>query len=224
MIIFDNVSQFDEVNQRFQLANISFHVNEHETLWIQGANGSGKTTLLSLLGLRMLPDHGIITLFNTPITFQTRRKTLALLRQKIGYIAQENTLIGHYTLIENIALLRQIQNTPYDILKKEIFDLLQWFQLEKEAFVRADQLSSGEQQKARIAQAIIHRPKLVLADEPFTQQDDAQKKHIMGIFSQLRKIGTTFVIATRKRVSSSQQNESSLFLENGRIIDNGNHN
>ena len=160
-----------------------------------GESGAGKTSLLSLLYLHLEPTKGRIRLFGQA-TDMMSRATKAQIRRQVGVVFQDYRLLNHLNAFDNVALPLRLSGEKEADIKKHVSELLAWVGLERQMKCYPEELSGGEQQRIAIARAVIHKPTLLLADEPTGNVDDAMAKRLMYLFLELNKLGTTVVVAT----------------------------
>lgn len=199
------------------LSGITLRIDEGEIVSIMGPSGCGKSTLLNLLGALDTPDSGEIIFHGSKIADQ---KPLTRWRaQNIGFIFQFHHLIPALTLIENV----EMQLIPLGISKnvriKKATSLLAALGLNGRNDFLPLHTSGGERQRAAIARALVHRPKLVLADEPTGNLDTATGNQAMGhLISQCRQLGATAIIATHNPEIADLADRT-IWMRNGKIED-----
>lgn len=215
MIQLDNVS-LNYKNNIPILSNVTLHIPQGSFCWLTGASGIGKSTLLHMLHLEMKPNHGQLEILDTNIN-KARRTTLCYLRQRIGMIYQDFRLISNLTIFDNIALPLRLQNTDETTVQRWTNRILQWMNLQNKHDLYPRTLSGGEQQRIAIARAVIHRPDILLADEPTNALDEQQVLHLMDLFYDLNDLGCTIIIATHNDTLIRQFPAPRLKLANGQI-------
>ena len=191
------------------LARGSFH-------YLYGATGCGKTSLLQLMAGNLPPARGVISLFGRDVSRFTR-KNLSAIRRKIGIVFQDFRLIDHMTAFDNIALPLRLEKRPEDEIRVQVLELLAWMGLGDLKDCYPDTLSSGARQRVAIARAIIHRPALLLADEPTAHVDDKIAHRLMRMLAELNNLGTTVVVATHKTDLIQRFPHPCLWLRHGGI-------
>jgi len=145
------------------------------------------------------------------------RKQLSALRQKIGVVFQEFRLLPHLSTFDNVALPMRIAGHAEDEIQDNVNELLEWVGLGEHKQALPPTLSGGQQQRVAIARAIIARPKLLLADEPTGNLDEAIGFRLMHLFEQLNRTGTTIVIATHSKNIMKKFEHPRLILDAGNI-------
>ncbi len=194
------IAEFNGVSLRYNkgpeiLKDINFSLSPGSFHFMTGESGAGKTSLLSLLYLHLEATKGRIRLLGQA-TDMMSRSTKAQIRRQIGVVFQDYRLLNHLNAFDNVALPLRLAGEKESDIKKHVAELLSWVGLEKQLKAYPEELSGGEQQRIAIARAVIHKPTLLLADEPTGNVDDAMAKRLMYLFLELNKLGTTVVVAT----------------------------
>jgi putative ABC transport system ATP-binding protein len=198
------------------LADVNLKIRSGEFAIIQGPTGCGKSTLLNVLSGLDLPDSGRIIFDGENIARATEDRLSRLRRQKIGFVFQDFNLVNTLTAIENVesvlwpTVLRQkeIENRAIAALRDvDLLDRKDHFPL---------QLSGGEKQRCAIARAIIHRPRVILADEPSGNLDPQSEKEVMDLLKKINKeMETTILVVTHRDLS--KYGDKTIRMDNGRI-------
>lgn len=177
-------------------ANLRIRAGQRVALW--GASGSGKTTLLNLIGGLDLPDSGRLSTFGMDPAIEANR--LALRREVVGFVFQLHNLIPYLTVRENIlipTLATGVSRAEAEARLKRLLDLLG---MAHRAHHRMQDLSGGERQRTAIGRALIHQPKVLLADEPTGALDETTGDQVFALLGELaQELGVTVVIATHER-------------------------
>lgn len=194
------IAEFNGVSLRYNkgpeiLKDINFSLSPASFHFMTGESGAGKTSLLSLLYLHLEPTKGRVHLLGQAVDTMSR-STKAQVRRQIGVVFQDYHLLNHLNAFDNVALPLRLSGERESEIKKHVSELLAWVGLEKQMKSYPEELSGGEQQRIAIARAVIHKPTLLLADEPTGNVDDAMAKRLMYLFLELNKLGTTVVVAT----------------------------
>ena len=163
-----------------------------------------------------MPTRGRIRLFGYALD-TLNREAKAQIRRQIGVVFQDYRLLDHLNAFDNVALPLRIAGTKEQDIKKHVRELLAWVGLEKQLTKFPHELSGGEKQRVAIARAVINRPRLLLADEPTGNVDDAMAKRLIYLFLELNKLGTTTVIATHNHNLIKHFGFPRLHLSHGKI-------
>lgn len=178
------------------LRRIKLSIREGEFVTIMGPSGAGKSSLMNVLA--MLDDQwrGEFIFDGVAVQTMSRKQRAELARQKIGMVFQSYHLLDDLTVAENIDLPLSYKNIPKSERQALVADTLDRFNIVGKKDLYPSQLSGGQQQLVGIARAVIHRPSLLLADEPTGNLQSAQAKEIMELFRQLNDEGATIVQVT----------------------------
>jgi putative ABC transport system ATP-binding protein len=195
----------EDVSRTFPLDHSEVHALEHvdlavqagEFLAISGPSGSGKSTLLNLIGCIDKPTRGRIRIGGADVTGMSSGATAGLRREKIGFVFQTFNLIPVFTAAENVEYPLLIQRLDARERRRRVSDALESVGLSARAHQRPDLLSGGERQRVAVARAIVHRPSLVLADEPTANLDTANATQLIDLMRGLNeRLGLTFLFST----------------------------
>lgn len=198
------VKQYGEgENMIYALNNVELEVREGEFLAITGESGSGKTTLLNCLGSLDRPTSGNIIVNGKDITQMNDNALSAYRRKSIGFIFQSFNLIPVLNVEENIVLPLNLDNTSPDMEYLE--ELLRLTGLDKKRTNYPHELSGGQQQRVAFARALIHKPQIILADEPTGNLDSKNSREIISILkSSIKKYNQTLILITHDGSIASQ--------------------
>jgi len=215
------VIRFENVGMRYGIGpevlhDISFELKGGDFRYLVGPSGAGKTSLLRLLYLAHKPSRGLVTMLDTDITTASRQNLIEL-RRKIGVVFQEFRLLDHLTALDNVALPLRVAGARENQIKAHVAELLAWVGLADQIHAYPPTLSGGQKQRIAIARAVITRPRLLLADEPTGNLDDAMGLRLMHLFEELNKIGTTVLIATHNEALVRQRPHAMLRLTRGEL-------
>jgi len=162
-----------------------------------GVSGTGKTTLLNLVGALDSPDKGSIRVDGQEISALPESARTEFRRAKLGFVFQFYNLLPTLTAVENVASAVELLGLSREETQSRAHDSLARVGLGDKAKKYPDQLSGGEQQRVAIARALGKQPRLLLADEPTGNLDDATARQITGLFQELnRATGTTMIVVT----------------------------
>lgn len=196
------------------LDQVSFDISPGEFVAIVGPSGSGKTTLLNLLGCMDRPSSGSLAIGGREVSHFSEMDQTRFRREQIGFVFQHFGLLPRLSVRENVALPLLFSGRP---ARQEVDDLLQRVGLAHRASHRPAELSGGEMQRAAIARALVHRPALLLADEPTGNLDSATGESILALFRELHAAGLTIVVVTHNPQLASAARRQ-LSLADGRLL------
>jgi cell division transport system ATP-binding protein len=216
MIYFENLTKIYPPKIT-ALENVSFRIQPEEFVCVVGRSGAGKTTLLKMLLAMEKPSFGEIFFEGKKIS-EMNQENLSLLRQKIGVIFQDYKLFPSKTVAENISYVMQLTEMKDREIRANLPQILEIVGLEDKADHFPVQLSGGEQQRAAIARAIAHKPRVILADEPTGNLDPYNTREIVSLLKKINKLGTVVVLATHDREIVNGLEERVVTLESGRVI------
>lgn len=199
------------------LENISFEIQEREFVSIVGRSGAGKTTLLKLLLAIEKPTEGRIFFKNKDIT-KIKPEKLPELRRQIGAVFQDYKLLLTKTIYENVAYAMEVLGKSNEEIARDVPQVLEIVGLLEKADNFPSELSSGECQRAAIARALIHRPEVILADEPTGNLDPYHSLEIIRLLLKIQEMGTTVILATHNKEIINRLGKRVITLEKGRII------
>ncbi len=200
------------------LDDVSLRIDAGEFLAISGPSGSGKSTLLNLIGCIDKPTSGRILIDSVDTSRLSSSQTSALRREKIGFVFQTFNLIPVFTASENVEYPLLIQGVSAGERRKRVAEALENVGLSARADHRPDLLSGGERQRVAVARAIVHRPALVLADEPTANLDTRNATQLIDLMRDLnRSLGLTFIFSTHDQ-RLLEHTPRIVRLTDGRII------
>ena len=175
------------------LDDVSFKVEAGEWVSIMGPSGSGKSTMMNIIGCMNKPTKGEVWLDGVNIAKESAKTLTDVRRDKIGLIFQQFYLVNYLNAVENVMLSQYYHSIPDE---KEAMEALDRVGLADRAKHLPSQLSGGEQQRVCVARALINHPRLILADEPTGNLDDANEEIVVDLFNKLHQEGTTLIVVT----------------------------
>jgi len=193
------------------LAGVDLVVEGGECVALLGANGAGKTTLLRVLATLLRPSGGTLKLFGEDATLRSP----AMLR-KIGYVGHESACYGDLTAVENLAFYAELYGVGD--AGRRIDDLIEWTELGRFAHRPVRTFSRGMMQRVALARALLHRPELLLLDEPFTGLDRAGRKWLVEFLLSFKAGGGALVVATHSFDAGVGVADRVAILSGGRIV------
>jgi putative ABC transport system ATP-binding protein len=197
------------------LQNINLTVKKGEWLAIMGPSGSGKTTMMNVMGCMDRPTSGAALLEGRDVTALPPRALTGIRRDRIGLIFQQFHLISYLTALENV-MTAQYYHSMID--EAEALSALERVGLKDRAGHLPRQLSGGEQQRVCIARALINSPRLILADEPTGNLDEANEEIVLGLLDRLHQEGGTIVVVTHSPGVAARAKKT-IVLEHGKIVE-----
>lgn len=201
------------------LAGVDLEIGAGEFVAIAGPSGSGKSTLLHLLGALDAPDGGSVAIEGRDLASLSERERTLLRRRRLGFVFQSFHLVPVLSALENVEYPLWIDDVPAARRRERARTMLAAVGLEHRLDHRPDRLSGGERQRVAIARAIVHRPRLILADEPTGALDRAAADRIADLLVGLsREHGTTVVVVSHDPAVDARADRH-LQLEGGRLVE-----
>lgn len=216
MISYRNVTKIYPLNV-CALADISFDVKKGEFVSVVGKSGAGKTTLLKLLLGEERPTQGEVFLEDINV-HELRSSHLPGLRRNVGAVFQDYKLLDSRTAYENIAYVMEVMGVKDETIARDTAEVLQIVGLIDRANHFPSQLSGGEKQRVAIARALIHRPQVIVADEPTGNLDPYHTKDIIELLVRINELGTTVILATHNKDIINHLGRRVITLSEGRVI------
>lgn len=216
MIKFKNVSKVYNGNSA-ALENINLRVKPGEFVILAGASGAGKTTMLRLLLAEEFPTTGEILLGKLNV-HKLKKGHLPYLRRRIGMIFQDFKLLSNRNAWENVAFAMEVWGAADEEIKKDVDHVLDLVGLADRAMQFPHQLSGGEKQRVAIARALIHRPEIIIADEPTGNLDVINTWEIINLLTKINELGTIVVLATHDREVVNNLQKRVVTIDKGKII------
>ncbi|MBT4277825.1 cell division ATP-binding protein FtsE [Candidatus Falkowbacteria bacterium] len=223
--------KFENVNKTYGedivgLKDINLHIKPKEFVSIVGQSGAGKSTMVKLLIAEEQATEGKVIIGGWDIT-HLRKSRKPILRRQIGVVFQDFKLLPQKTVFENVAFAAEVCGEKRKRIKEIVPKVLEIVGLEDKLDRYPKQLSGGERQRVVIARSLIHRPKLLIADEPTGNLDSLNTKEIIDLLLRINNFGTTVILVThnkdvvnslRKRVIVLSEGKISSDKERGRYV------
>ena len=187
--------------------NLSFEVKEGEIFGLLGANGAGKTTTFRMIMNLLEPSKGKITLNDKKIDYDVT--------DDIGYLTEERSLLLKLTVKQLMIYYATLKGMKKENIESELKKWLKRFKIEEYENKKIKELSKGNKQKIQFISSIIHKPKLLILDEPFSGLDPINVDMFIDVINELKEKGTMIIF------SSHQMNHVELFCEKLMILDHG---
>ena len=201
----------------FILRQITLTITPGEFVTIMGPSGAGKSTLLAVLGMLDGDWTGEYRFLDHDIHEMKPKARLALNKQHIGFVFQQYHLLDDLTVAENLDVPLSYRNVKKGERESLVADTLDRFGIVAKKDLYPRQLSGGQQQLVAVARALIHKPSLILADEPTGNLHSSQGKEIMELFKELNTGGTTIVQVTHSEENATYGNRV-VQLKDGWIV------
>lgn len=199
------------------LEDVSFQVNKKEFISLVGKSGAGKTTLLKLLLAQEKPTLGRVYFDNQDVN-EIPLSELPQYRRRIGSIFQDYKLFPNKTAYENVAYVLEVIGASDLQIARDVPQVLEIVGLSHRYSNFPPELSGGERQRVTIARALIHRPDVILADEPTGNLDPYHTRDIIHLLSKINEMGTTVILSTHNKDVVNILSKRVVTLEKGRII------
>lgn len=200
------------------LADINFHIQPGEFVFVSGPSGAGKSTLLRLIGGLESPTRGAVHVKNNRID-QLPSRAQPYIRRAIGLILQDVHLLNDRTGIHNVMLPLEVLGLERSVAMKRARAALEKVGLAGKEDQFPIEMSGGEQQRLAIARAIVNRPAIVIADEPTANLDEVSARRIMDVFRDFNRVGVTTLIASHDRELMADYARRTFLIETDSFTD-----
>jgi putative ABC transport system ATP-binding protein len=196
--------RFERISKVYQMGEVEVHalravdfqVREGEMVAIMGASGSGKSTMLNILGTLDRPSDGHYYLDGEAVETLDELELARLRNRKMGFVFQSFNLLPRDSALENVELPLVYAGEKPSVRRQKAVEAMERVGLGDRMHHLPNQLSGGQQQRVSIARAIVHQPRLLLADEPTGALDSATTQQVMELFVELHQQGITVVVVT----------------------------
>ncbi|HDZ85621.1 MAG TPA: cell division ATP-binding protein FtsE [Candidatus Moranbacteria bacterium] len=214
--------KFEKVSKIFPgdfiaLEDIDLFIGKGEFVSIVGQSGSGKTTLLKLIYAEEQPEKGRIYFNKRPLD-GIKKKHLPFFRRNIGTVFQDFKLLPQKTVFENVAYALEVEGESNNEIGEKVPKILDIVGLSDKMEKYPNQLSGGEQQRASLARALIHRPLVLIADEPTGNLDPISTWELVQLLLKVNELGTTVLLATHNKDIVDKLGKRVIALDKGRVI------
>jgi len=199
----------------FALDGVSFMVDAGSSVAITGPSGCGKSTLLGVIGGLAVPTAGVVRIGGEEVSSLPDRRRSDFRRTHVGFVYQADNLLPFLTVVENVELQFALDGRSSGVDRS--LELLDKLGLADEAHRLPDHLSGGQRQRAAVARAVVHRPEVILADEPTGALDAANAAGVIDLLLEVRReIGATLVMVTHDR-DAARRMDRRIGLRDGRV-------
>ncbi len=213
--------EFENVSKRYPdgheaLSQINFALDTGEMAFLTGHSGAGKSTLLKLIMLMERPSGGRLRVNGKNLN-RLHKSQVPYYRRRVGVVFQNHQLLFDRTVFDNVALPMQVSGAQHRDIERRVRAALDKVGLLNKEKLNPVQLSGGEQQRIGIARAVVHTPRILLADEPTGNLDPGLSAEIMTLFEDFRNVGVSVLVATHDIALISSMGERVLTLDHGRL-------
>jgi cell division transport system ATP-binding protein len=214
--------EFSHVYKTYQatthaLKNVSFQVEKGEFVFISGPSGAGKTTLFRMMSAFDKPSSGTVIVNGRNLS-SVNRGEIAYFRRHIGVVFQDFKILKDRTVFQNVALPLTLFDDRPQSIRSSAMKMLELVGLRFKEDHFPEQLSGGEQQRVAIARALIHKPGVLIADEPTGNLDSELSLEILKLFDTVNDQGTTVFIATHDKALIESTKRRCLKIKSGEIF------
>jgi len=199
------------------LEGVNLKIKHGEFVSLVGPSGAGKSTLLRLLTKEISPQEGEVILDGVDLATLSNSE-IPVLRRKIGTVYQDFKLLANKNAFENVAFALEVCGADEDEINTDAPKVLNIVGLSDKVNNFPHQLSGGEKQRLAIARALIHRPKIILADEPTGNLDPVNAHDVVELLTKINKLGTTVILATHNREVVNIIGKRVVTMEKGKIM------
>ncbi|MEK7138724.1 MAG: cell division ATP-binding protein FtsE [Patescibacteria group bacterium] len=199
------------------LDDISLEIKHGEFVSLVGPSGAGKSTLLSLLTREIIPQEGEVILDSVDLATLSDSE-VPILRRKIGTVYQDFKLLANKNAFENVAFALEVCGTEDEQVQEDVPKVLGIVGLSDKTSSFPHQMSGGEKQRLAIARALIHRPRIILADEPTGNLDLVNTYDVVKLLMKINELGTTVILATHNREVVNAIGKRVVTMEKGKIV------
>ena len=217
MIVFQGVSKNYGKQTGVALEDVSFEIDPGEFVSLAGRSGAGKSTVIKLLIGEEKPSKGRV-FFGQYEVNKLEDKELPAFRRHIGVVFQDFRLLPNKSAYENVAFALEVAGRPQREIAELVPQVLDMVGLGDKTKHFPNELSGGERQRVAIARAMIHRPEVVIADEPTGNLDPFHTFEIVKLLEKINQLGTTVLLATHDKEVINGLERRVITLDRGRII------
>ena len=204
-------------NGRRALADVDLAVPDGDFVFLVGPSGAGKTTLIKLLIRDEVATSGTVFVAGRDVRRLSRRD-VPKLRRRIGIVFQDYRLLPNKSVRENVAFALEVTGTPGRQIRPAVERVLALVGLTAQGDQLPNQLSGGEQQRTAIARALVHEPRVIIADEPTGNLDPLISWEIIQLLLRINELGTTVLMATHNAEVVTALRRRVVALEDGRVV------
>lgn len=215
MIDIVNVTkQYGEIKA---LNDVNLKIGKGEFVSLVGPSGAGKSTLIKMLICEEKPTSGRILIAERDIT-KLKTKELPYYRRKVGVVFQDFKLLQQKNVYENVAFALEVCDVPEEEIEDRVPKILDLVGMFKKKDNFPSELSGGERQRVSIARALVHSPKLLIADEPTGNLDPVNSWEILDLLLRINKRETIVILATHNKEIVDRLKKRVILMKNGKVV------
>ncbi len=181
---------------RLLFKKVNFEVKANDHVWIHGKSGTGKSSFLKILCGLLLPQNGDVSIDGNNLSSLASDELRAFRLRRIGYLHQENILVGHWSILQNLALVCDSEDSISELLNK-----LGLSAISKDELVQ--NISGGEKQRVSLARLLLQKPDFAFIDEPTSHLDDENTSNLIALIKQYLSQSTVIVVSHDQRFGQS---------------------
>ncbi len=216
MIVFQNVSKHYNHNTA-ALEEVNFKINPGEFISLVGRSGAGKSTIIKLLIGEEKPTKGRV-FFGQYEVNKLNDRELPLFRRHVGIVFQDFRLLPMKNAYENVAFALEVAGRPQREINELVPQVLDMVGLSDKLKNFPHELSGGEKQRVAIARAMVHRPEVIIADEPTGNLDPFNTWEVINLLKKINELGTTLILATHDKEIINALDKRVVTLDRGRVV------
>lgn len=215
------IIEFKHVTKKYSekivaVSDVNFKIMPGEFISLVGPSGAGKSTLIKLLTCAEMPSSGQILVAGRDIT-KLHKKELPFFRRKVGVIFQDFKLLPKKTVYENVAFALEVADESNADISERVPKIIEIVGLTNRIKAFSEELSGGEKQRVSIARALVHKPKLLIADEPTGNLDPVTTWEIIELLFKINEQGTIVLLATHDREVVDSLQRRVITMRDGKI-------
>jgi putative ABC transport system ATP-binding protein len=221
MIELKNVTRRYQQGENTVLAldDVSLRIESKEFVAVTGESGSGKSTFLHLIGGLDTPDKGEVLVNGLALQTASDKELTEYRARDLGIVFQFFNLFPTLNVLENVCVPLEFQGVKFREAAARAREMLKLVGMEKREHHFVHQLSGGEMQRTAIARALVHRPKVLLADEPTGNLDAANAENVLEIFQRIVDERLTTLVVVTHSVEVAEMAERRIHLRNGQVAE-----